>query len=236
MIENQGKVVSRAELFDQVWKNQVVSDDTLTRCISDIRLKLSELSGKTGLIETIPKKGYRWVLDASMQYTPLTNVAPYEPSEQVSAWKQVLMWSLSAVLFFMLLSTVVFWGVKHSASTDIVRVALLPTRTDDETQRVHADEFDDSLRKQILSTGKIRFLSSRTIENKDVYPYLSREFAARWIIESRIRRHNNKLKISINLVDAKTALVVDSMAGYIQTDSDDINQLTQKFVELLLLE
>jgi DNA-binding winged helix-turn-helix (wHTH) protein/TolB-like protein len=61
LVSRDGEVVSRGELLDTVWKNQVVGDDTLTRCISDIRAELRSLTGRDGHIETIPKRGYRWL-------------------------------------------------------------------------------------------------------------------------------------------------------------------------------
>lgn len=63
LLSRPGRVVSRDELFEVVWKNQVVSDDVLTRSISDIRALLSQLSGHSGHIETLPKRGYRWIGD-----------------------------------------------------------------------------------------------------------------------------------------------------------------------------
>ncbi|MET1255764.1 transcriptional regulator [Aliikangiella maris] len=61
LIEQQGQVVSRNELFQAVWTNQVVSDDVLTRCIADLRKLLRKHNSTIQYIETIPKRGYRWV-------------------------------------------------------------------------------------------------------------------------------------------------------------------------------
>ncbi|WP_196141054.1 winged helix-turn-helix domain-containing protein [Aliikangiella sp. G2MR2-5] len=61
LLEQQGKVVSRNELFETIWTNQIVSDDVLTRCISDLRKLLKTHCPSTQFIETLPKRGYRWV-------------------------------------------------------------------------------------------------------------------------------------------------------------------------------
>jgi DNA-binding response OmpR family regulator len=39
LLENAGRVVTRTEFFDRVWKQQLVSDDVLTRSISDLRTR-----------------------------------------------------------------------------------------------------------------------------------------------------------------------------------------------------
>lgn len=69
---NAGQVVSRRELLDTVWPNQLVRDDTLSRCISQIRKVLGPNS-----IETVPKIGYRLTLpiEAAAATVPQNNGA-----------------------------------------------------------------------------------------------------------------------------------------------------------------
>ncbi|MEM9911900.1 MAG: winged helix-turn-helix domain-containing protein [Pseudomonadota bacterium] len=50
-----GSVLSRQELLDRVWPNVYVTDESLTKVVSEIRQKLQDRT----LIETIAKGGYR---------------------------------------------------------------------------------------------------------------------------------------------------------------------------------
>jgi len=249
LLENQGQVVSRAKLFDQVWKNQVVSDDSLTRCVSDIRLQLGELAPDTKLIETIPKRGYRWLEKVSVLQTPeivkseelqlekaqQKDAQQDGPPSQKSKWKPIALWTGSGIASFLLLSTVALWSVSHYFDQAMVRVALLPIQTAEQSHQNLAIDFEDELRRQLLSTTNIRFLSSRTHNegNNKLYPYLSREFAAQWIIEGRIRVHKDLLRVSINLVDARTAIVHDSTRIDISADKIDVESLANGFVVFL---
>ena len=52
-----GAVVTRADLIDAVWPDVVVTDASLTRCVSQLRAALGD-DGRD-LIETIPTVGYR---------------------------------------------------------------------------------------------------------------------------------------------------------------------------------
>ena len=59
-----GHVVSREELLETVWQDVIVSEDTLSRCIYQLREKLRAAIGRTreegfDPIETLPKRGYR---------------------------------------------------------------------------------------------------------------------------------------------------------------------------------
>lgn len=56
LAEHPGRVVSKDELMRAVWRNAVVTDDSLVQCIRDIRLALNDPSGK--LVRTLPRRGY----------------------------------------------------------------------------------------------------------------------------------------------------------------------------------
>ena len=56
---NAGGVVSRRELESAVWGRAIVSDQTLTNCVSELRRALGDNRAEPRFIETIPKRGYR---------------------------------------------------------------------------------------------------------------------------------------------------------------------------------
>lgn len=56
---NSGQTVSREELLRTVWPNTFVTDDALTRCISELRRVFEDHAHDPHIIETIPKRGYR---------------------------------------------------------------------------------------------------------------------------------------------------------------------------------
>src|SRR5215471_9287722 len=63
LIENRGRVVEKQELFDQVWKDTFVTDNALTRAIKEIRRAIGDDAASPRHIETIPKRGYRFVAE-----------------------------------------------------------------------------------------------------------------------------------------------------------------------------
>jgi len=56
LVENAGRLVSKDELFRTVWANVVVGDDSLARCVSDVRLALHD--NDLRIIKTVPRRGY----------------------------------------------------------------------------------------------------------------------------------------------------------------------------------
>ena len=61
LVESQGNVVSKEELMQIVWPNQFLEENNLAQNIHAIRRALGEGSGKAKYVETIPKRGYRFV-------------------------------------------------------------------------------------------------------------------------------------------------------------------------------
>jgi len=61
LVEAQGQVLGKRELFDRVWPGAVVEDGSLTSHISLLRRTLQRTGRGGTFIETIPKRGYRFV-------------------------------------------------------------------------------------------------------------------------------------------------------------------------------
>ena len=76
LVENAGRLVPKEELSDQLWKNVTVTDASLARCISDIRLALKDHNQT--IIRTVPRRGYLFV-------APVSHQAASPPTEPAAA-------------------------------------------------------------------------------------------------------------------------------------------------------
>jgi DNA-binding winged helix-turn-helix (wHTH) protein len=65
LASQQGHVVSKEELISAVWSDTFVSDDVLTRCISILRRITEDDPHTPRFIQTIPKVGYRLVVEVN---------------------------------------------------------------------------------------------------------------------------------------------------------------------------
>jgi TolB-like protein/DNA-binding winged helix-turn-helix (wHTH) protein/tetratricopeptide (TPR) repeat protein len=63
LAQARGEVVSRDALLQQVWPRGFVTDDVLTRCISQLRRALGDAASAPAFLETIPRRGYRLVCE-----------------------------------------------------------------------------------------------------------------------------------------------------------------------------
>src|SRR6476646_10185501 len=56
IVERHGRLVTREELMQAIWPDVAVSDESLTRCIADIRKALGDQHQR--FVRTVPRRGY----------------------------------------------------------------------------------------------------------------------------------------------------------------------------------
>lgn len=61
LVQNAGHLVEKEELLREVWPQSFVEEGTLNRSVSVLRKALGESSAESRYIETVPKRGYRFV-------------------------------------------------------------------------------------------------------------------------------------------------------------------------------
>lgn len=74
LVESPDRLLSKEEIISVVWPNVIVSDDSLARCMSDIRLALGD--AKQRIIKTVPKRGYMFAVTVTR---PAVRVGPPLP-------------------------------------------------------------------------------------------------------------------------------------------------------------
>lgn len=74
LVVNAGRLVTKEELLQAIWPNVTVSDESLTRCISDIRHALQDRDSR--FIKTIPRRGYRFEASVSVSGKLAANGPP----------------------------------------------------------------------------------------------------------------------------------------------------------------
>lgn len=65
LIENSGHIVEREAIMQRGWPDSFVEDTNITQTISDLRKKLGEEDNSRQYIETLPKRGYRFIVPVS---------------------------------------------------------------------------------------------------------------------------------------------------------------------------
>src|SRR5271154_5200533 len=79
LAERPGEIITREQLQEQIWGNTFVDfDQSLNKAVNRVREALNDNAGAPQFIETVPRRGYRFVAPVSV--TPQTEApAPAAP-------------------------------------------------------------------------------------------------------------------------------------------------------------
>jgi DNA-binding winged helix-turn-helix (wHTH) protein/TolB-like protein/Tfp pilus assembly protein PilF len=75
-LENPNRLLGKDEIMRTVWPDTHIDEATLTRTISELRKTLGQTAGEANLVQTVPKRGYRFVAPVATESDPAPEVAP----------------------------------------------------------------------------------------------------------------------------------------------------------------
>lgn len=61
LVAEEGRLVTKTRLLEEVWKGVPVTDEALTQCVRSLRKALGDEAGRPRFIETVPRHGYRFI-------------------------------------------------------------------------------------------------------------------------------------------------------------------------------
>jgi DNA-binding winged helix-turn-helix (wHTH) protein/Tfp pilus assembly protein PilF/TolB-like protein len=102
LVENRGQLVEKEALIKRVWPDTFVEEGNLTRNIHQLRKVLGKNSNGGEYIETVPKRGYRFVAEAPREARPSEEPPQSEVGQATTAarqqWKRWIAIGLACVL------------------------------------------------------------------------------------------------------------------------------------------
>ncbi len=108
--ENAGQVVSRETLINKVWNGRIVSEDAINNCVKKIRKALGDNSKNPSILETIPKKGYRLLVNSAQNQSVKTSIYKKKP----------LIWLMSIIL---LATSLMAISAKYPVSVEVIQIS-----------------------------------------------------------------------------------------------------------------
>jgi len=83
LVENSGRLVTPDEILEAIWTDTYVNPEVLRKYILEIRKVLGDKSGDPQFVETVPRRGYRFIAPVSDE----SQVAIYQPAEAIPITK-----------------------------------------------------------------------------------------------------------------------------------------------------
>ena len=135
LAERAGQMVSKDRLIECAWPDTAVSDDVLTRAISELRRLFDDDARQPRVIETIPKSGYRLIATVargplqSETPTPAENSLPALHAHEPTTSRRRGRLLVAAAALIVALGTGVLWQYRKSqamaAPTRVVPITAL---------------------------------------------------------------------------------------------------------------
>jgi DNA-binding winged helix-turn-helix (wHTH) protein/tetratricopeptide (TPR) repeat protein len=157
LITNSGHIVSKDELIKRVWLDTFIDEGTLTRTVSRLRRALGEAPGGQAYIETVPRLGYRFVVNVSeslgagaalridRQTRSRIIIEEKEETHSLSRRRAIgslrrnrIALTLAALLIVMTGTIFYWWMASRSTATSAERQSRSPNHPD--TNHIEADE------------------------------------------------------------------------------------------------
>jgi DNA-binding winged helix-turn-helix (wHTH) protein/predicted ATPase/type II secretory pathway predicted ATPase ExeA len=89
LVHHAGRVVKKEELLDALWPGTIVGDDGIMVCVRELRRALGDDSQEPQFIETLRKRGYRFIAPVAADAAPVSR-STLHASRQETAEKTAL--------------------------------------------------------------------------------------------------------------------------------------------------
>jgi TolB-like protein/DNA-binding winged helix-turn-helix (wHTH) protein/tetratricopeptide (TPR) repeat protein len=232
LLEHPGEVVTREELRSRVWPSESFGDfdQALNIAIGKLRSALGDSAESPRFIETLPKRGYRFIADVSVVDTgarpkrqePVAEDPPAaDPGPKIQgiglavAPRRRLLptrWIIVALALALSLAILSVWLFRSRApaSTGIRSIAVLPLEnlSGDTSQNYFADGMTDELITDLAQISALRVISRTSVMvykgARKPLPQIARELNVDAVVEGTVLRSGDQVRITAQLIEAST--------------------------------
>ena len=224
LVEHGGHVVAKDDLMKRVWPNTFVEEGNLTQNISLLRKALGESSGGVQFIETVPRRGYRFVADTNQSWgagvehdisetrIDLSPVVPISDTVTHAGVKRTPFYALAAGLVVIgIIGLVYFTGRGTTGeAAPIGSIAVLPfvdESADPDAEYIN-DKIAESLINSLSKLPQLRVVPRSVVagyKGREIDPRkIGQELNVRAVVTGRMRRHGDIISIQADLIDIQS--------------------------------
>ncbi len=249
LVAADGAPVSRNELFDTVWPGGEVSDDTLTKCVVELRKAFGDTAREHRVIETIPKLGFRLVLPVE----PLVEESPaaaQSPSESQAlrpgGWRKRRSAGLLLIAVVLVFGAMLFFGsfrlwLTETGTTSLPKtaailasdnheqkpgIAVLPfvNMSSDAENEYFSDGISEEILNALANTNRLPVIARTSSfqfkgQARDIKE-IGRLLGVSHVLEGSVRKSGKNIRLTAQLIDTATGAHVWS--GVYQRELSDI--------------
>jgi TolB-like protein/DNA-binding winged helix-turn-helix (wHTH) protein/Tfp pilus assembly protein PilF len=250
LVENVGQVMTQDKILEALWSDTYVNPEVLRKYIQEIRKALGDRPDSPEFIETLPKRGYRFIApvteEGGAEPAGLPRSAPTEqqtteeivqaeatPSESESSSVKRMRWKLPIVLFLVLVAAVVIGAyfrparrVATASPLNNTSIAVLPFA--DMSPAKDQEYFSDGLAEQLIN-DLAKVPGIKVVGRSSAFQFkgqnedlrdVGRKLGVANILEGSVRKEGGRVRITIALTK-----VGDGFQLWTETYDREINHI-----------
>jgi TolB-like protein/DNA-binding winged helix-turn-helix (wHTH) protein len=225
LVENAGEVVTREELRQKLWSGDtfVDFDHGLNNAVNRLRVLLDDSSEKPQYIETLPRRGYRFIAPVVAnggEQLPGSSDANSPPTSRevrgADDRSLATHWRLLIPVGGLAIAAVVLLGfarlrirtVDATADLRVRSLAVLPLEnlSGDPSQKYFADGMTDALITELAQISSVQVRSGTSTTRPDLagkpLPEIARELNVDALVEGTVVRSGGRVRITAQLIHA----------------------------------
>ena len=231
LLTRPGDLVTRDELRDRLWTADTFVDfeHGLNKAINKVREALGDSAESPRFVETVPRRGYRFIADVTvvdLESVPPETYAPSTVGDTLTAgdreppdvaeqtitpkgrgWQRTL--TITGCGLALVSIVLVGWLLQSRGTSPTIRsVAVLPLEnlSGDPSQEYFADGMTDQLIATLGQISALRVISRTSVMGykgaRKPLPQIARELNVDAVIEGSFMRSGGRVRITAQLIDA----------------------------------
>ncbi|PYU12005.1 MAG: hypothetical protein DMG37_14760 [Acidobacteria bacterium] len=230
LLERPGEIITREELRQRLWPDNIFVDYELAlkKAVNRLREVLGDSADSPHFIETIPRRGYRFIgtiaappsVPSDFAERPI--VGAVETAEaHVGGPKSETRKSRKLVGSVVLagIATVLLWAnadrlrtriFAKSRSVEIHSIAVLPLQnlSTDPREEYFSEGITEALTTDLAQISALRVISRTSSEHfkgsRETLPEIARQLNVEAVVEGSVTRSENRVRITAQLIEAQS--------------------------------
>ena len=218
LVERAGHIVEKEELLEKVWPGVFIEEGNLSRHIFNLRQVLGDSPDGRQYIETIPRRGYRFVgsvreareTTASDRAASLAS-GPAQTASQVGAKRTLWLVPLAVLIALAVTAMLVsrrFWLQKPPPQRAMLAVLPFVNLSGDPREDYFADGLTEEMIAQLgeLQPTKLGVIARTSVVrykgSKATVAQIGQELGVGYLLEGSVRRGGDRVRVTAQLIEA----------------------------------
>lgn len=211
LVEKSGRLIEKEELMQTLWPETFVEEANLTHHISALRKALGEKEDGQQYIQTVPRRGYRFVADVRKSVTePRAELAAQTSLGELNRAKHHYVLLLSVIIAALVgLGYLTYSLISARKPTVSGKIVLLVLPFENPSGNPEEQYFSDGMTEEMITElanlrpDRLRVIARTSAERArssgKTIDQFARELGVDYVLESSVYRVNDRIRINARL-------------------------------------